>query len=57
MGKGKNWLINRAFEERLKRAGGEALAVEAGRPSLAASGVITKDEEFWQTQNDVTGWN
>jgi predicted DNA-binding protein len=57
MGKGKNWLINRALEEYLNRAGGEALAVEAQRQSLAASGTATKDEEFWQKQVDTTGWN
>jgi predicted DNA-binding protein len=57
MGKGKNWLINRALEEYLNRAGGEALALEAQRQSLAASGTATKDEEFWQKQADTTGWN
>jgi predicted DNA-binding protein len=57
MGRGKNWLINRALEEYLNKAGGEALTAEARRQSLAASGVTTKDEEFWQKQGDIAGWN
>jgi predicted DNA-binding protein len=57
MGRGKNWLINRALEEYLNKAGGEALVAEARRQSLAASGVTTKDEEFWQKQGDTAGWN
>jgi len=57
MGKGKNWLINRALEEYLSKVGGEALAVEARHQSLAASGVTTKDEEFWQKQADTAVWN
>jgi len=57
MGRGKNWLINRALEEYLNKAGGEALAAEAQRQSLTASGVTTKDEEFWQKQGDAAGWN
>jgi predicted DNA-binding protein len=57
MGRGKNWLINRALEEYLKKVGGEALAAEARRQSLAASGVTTKEEEFWQKQGDTAGWN
>lgn len=57
MGRGKNWLINRALEEYLNKAGGEALAAEAQRQSLTASGVTTKDEEFWQKQGDTAGWN
>jgi predicted DNA-binding protein len=57
MGKGKNWVINRALEEYLNRAGGEALAVEARRQLVAASGATTKDEEFWQEEGDITGWN
>lgn len=54
--KGKNWVINRALEEYLEKAGGDALAAEARRQSLVASGVITKDEEFWSKQADATGW-
>jgi predicted DNA-binding protein len=57
LGKGKNWVINRALEEYLNRAGRDALAVEARRQSLAASGVTTRDEEFWEKQSDSTGWN
>ncbi len=57
MGRGKNWLINRALEEYLNKLGGEALAAEARRQSLVASGVTTKDEEFWQKQSDTAGWN
>jgi len=57
MGRGKNWLINRALEAYLDQAGADALAAEARRQSLAASGVTTKDEEFWQKQGDTAGWN
>ena len=57
LGKGKNWVINRALEEYLNRAGRDALAVEARRQSLAASVVTTRDEEFWEKQGDSTGWN
>jgi predicted DNA-binding protein len=57
MGRGKNWLINRALEEYLNKVGREALAAEARRQSLAASGVTTKDEEFWQKQADTTSWS
>ena len=56
MGKGKNWLINRALEEYLNKAGVEGLEAEARRQSLAASGVSTKDEAFWQKQADTTDW-
>jgi predicted DNA-binding protein len=57
MGRGKNWLINRALEAYLDQAGADALAAEARRQSLAASAVTTKDEQFWQKQADTAGWN
>lgn len=57
MGRGKNWLINRALEAYLDQAGTDALAAEARRQSLAASGRTTKDEQFWQKQADTRSWS
>ncbi len=54
--KGKNWVINRAIEEYLHRVHRESLAAEARRQSRLASGVVTKDEEFWHRQADTGGW-
>jgi predicted DNA-binding protein len=56
LGKDKNWIINRALEDYLDRMGQDALAVEAKRQSIVASGVITKDEKSWQKRADSTGW-
>ncbi len=56
MGRGKNWIINRALEQYLNKTGREALAAEARRQSLVASGVTTEDEAFWQKQADTTDW-
>ena len=57
LGRGKNWLINRALEAYLDQAGADALADEARRQSLAASAVTTKDERFWRKQADTRGWS
>ena len=57
MGRGKNWVINRALEAYLDQAGTEALAAEARRQSVAASAVTTKDELFWRNQADTRGWS
>ncbi|HKW96672.1 MAG TPA: ribbon-helix-helix protein, CopG family [Bryobacteraceae bacterium] len=56
LGKGKNWVINRALEEYLEKTGRDALAAEAKRQSLLASGAITEDETFWQKRADGSDW-
>jgi predicted DNA-binding protein len=56
LGKGKNWIMNRALEEYLTKTGQEALAAEAKRQSIVASGVIREDEKSWQKRADSTGW-
>ena len=56
LGKGKNWIITRALEEYLARVGRKALAEEARRQSLAASGVTTEDEENWAEPADTEDW-
>jgi len=52
----KSWVINRALEDYLDKMGRDALAAEARRQSLLASGVVTEDEEFWQTRADTVEW-
>jgi predicted DNA-binding protein len=54
--RGKNWVINRALEGYLDQVGHDALAAEARRQSLVASGVVTEDEEFWRKRADTAGW-
>ena len=54
--RGKNWVINRALEDYLDRVGHDALAAEARRQSLVASGVVTEDENFWRKRADTAGW-
>jgi len=48
LGKGKNWVINRALEEYVERHSRAGLRAEARRQSLAASGVAWKDQAFWE---------
>ena len=36
--------------------GHDALAAEARRQSLVASGVVTEDEKFWRKRADTAGW-
>lgn len=56
LGKGKNWIINRALEEYLAKTGQDALAAEAKKQSLLASSAITEDEKFWQKRADASAW-
>ena len=51
----KSWVINRALESYLDQVGYDALAGEARRQSLVASGVVTEDEKFWRKRADTAG--
>jgi predicted DNA-binding protein len=54
--RGKNWVITRALEDYLDKVGHDALAAEARRQSLLASGAVTEDEKFWRKRGDTAGW-
>ena len=55
LGKGKSWIINRALEEYLAKMGHDALASEARRQSLLASGAVFEEEKFWQERAGAAG--
>ena len=56
MKKRKNWIINQALEEYLRKVRRESVAAEARRQSLLASDSAMEDERFWQAQADARGW-
>jgi len=56
MKKRKNWIINQALDEYLKKVRRESLVAEARRQSLLASARTTADERFWGRQADDRGW-
>ncbi len=56
MKKRKNWIINQALDEYLKKVRRESLPAEARRQSLLASAAVAGDERFWGRQVDARGW-
>jgi predicted DNA-binding protein len=55
--KGKNWIINQALDEYLRKIDRDTLAVEARRQSLVASSAKAGEHsEFWEKVSDSRGW-
>jgi predicted DNA-binding protein len=55
--KGKNWIINQALDEYLRKVDRETLAAEARRQSLLVSSVEQREpDEFWERISDTRGW-
>ena len=55
--KGKNWIINQALDEYLRKIDRDTLAVEARRQSLVASSAKAGEHpEFWEKVSDTRGW-
>ena len=54
--KGKNWIINQALDEYLRKWHREALASEARRQSILANEASTSEDVFWADQVDTRGW-
>src|SRR5215475_2452900 len=55
--KGKNWIINQALDEYLRKIDRDTLAVEAQRQSLLASSAEAGEHsEFWEKASDTRGW-
>ena len=55
--KGKNWIINQALDEYLRKVDRDTLADQARRQSLAASSAEAREEAgFWERVSDTRGW-
>ena len=55
--KGKNWIINQAIDEYLRKVDREALAAEARRQSLLANSAAEHAQgDFWESIADTRGW-
>jgi predicted transcriptional regulator len=55
--KGKNWIINPALDEYLRKVDRDTLTDEARRQSLAASSAEARGEAgFWEKVSDTRGW-
>jgi hypothetical protein len=54
--KGKNWIINPALDEYLRKVDRDTLTDEARRQSLAASSAEARGEAgFWEKVSDTRG--
>jgi predicted transcriptional regulator len=56
LNKGKNWIINQALDEYLRKLDREALIAEARRQSLIASRDAENGDDFWERAADNSGW-
>lgn len=55
--RGKNWIVIQALQEFISKHNYTILAEEAKRQSLLASQhTINEEEEIWEENIDVTGW-
>ncbi|MBP9692571.1 MAG: hypothetical protein KBD90_04485 [Alphaproteobacteria bacterium] len=55
--RGKNWIVIHALQEFIQKNNYTFLAEEAKRQSLLASRYETnEDEEIWEKNIDITGW-
>ena len=55
--RGKNWIIIKALEMYLAKVNLKTLADEARRQSILASHTDAKENEDWEDNTDITGWN
>lgn len=56
LGRGKNWIVVQALEEYLAKGDDRAFVEEARRQSVRASGVVTRDEGFWEGAAEIKDW-
>jgi predicted transcriptional regulator len=54
--KGKNWIINQALDDYLRKTDRDTLAAEARRQSILASTAKDGDNGFWERAADTRGW-
>ena len=55
--KGKNWIINQALDEYMRKVDQDTLAAEARRQSLLVSSIEQREsDEFWERISDTRGW-
>ena len=55
--KDKNWIINQALDEYLRKVDRETLASEARRQSfLATRAAERRQGDFWESISDTRGW-